>query len=446
MSVITQFIPLYLLVPLILFALLVILLVIIGKVPISYNVRNLIVRWRITLLTALAFTLVVGLMTAMLGFVNGMYRLTENSGQPSNVIVLADGATDELFSNLGFGDITQIELHPGVARDDQGKPLASWEVYVVVNQPIPNLPPDAVRQRRFIQVRGMMDAPRSGVVHNMPLHEGGKWFSSEGVEKLKDSAKGEEIAVQAVIGEGLARELGKDYGKPALLVGDTFDLGPRKWKVVGILQSSGATFDSEVWAKRQIVGEMFGKNSYTTVVLRCTDPGAAQETAKDLSANYKRPAVQAITEPEYYEKLNTTNEQFLYSVLVVVTIMAIGGVFGIMNTMFAAISQRIKDIGVLRILGFARWQVLVSFFLEALVLALVGGAIGCLLGYLLANGWTATSTIGANQGGGKSIVFKLVVDGKIILGGLVFSLIMGCIGGLVPAWSAMRLRPLESVR
>ena len=126
--------------------------------------------------------------------------------------------------------------------------------------------------------------------------------------------------------------------------------------------------------------------------------------------------------------------------------MAIGGVFGVMNTMFAAISQRTKDIGVLRILGFARWQILVSFFLESLCLALLGGILGCALGSL-ANGLDATSTVGSSTGGSpKSVALKLIVDANTILAGMAFTLVMGAIGGLIPAWSAMRLRPLESLR
>jgi ABC-type antimicrobial peptide transport system permease subunit len=117
-----------------------------------------------------------------------------------------------------------------------------------------------------------------------------------------------------------------------------------------------------------------------------------------------------------------------------------------MNTMFAAISQRSKDIGVLRILGFARWQILVSFFLEALLLALVGGLIGCALG-LLADGWTASSIVSSGYGGGgKSVVLKLVVDTKILLSGLVFALGMGVLGGLVPSLTALSSKPLSAVR
>ena len=444
-------------------------------VPFSYNARNVAVRWRTTLLTALAFTLVVGLLTVMLAFVNGMYRLTESSGVPSNVLVMADGATDELFSNLGYGDITEVALRDEVALDEQGRRLVSWEVYIVVNQPIPTRKCPACgkmvaigdidnrlrehgeptcpgsgtemkggRQRRFIQVRGVEDPAISGKVHNLALSEGGSWFSQAGVQPLPGGAKGEQ-AIQAVIGEGLARELGADQGKKSLQLDDVFDLGGRKWAVVGIMKSAGSTFDSEVWAKHSLAGDLFGKKSYTTVVLRTADAETAQKLAEDLTANYKKPAVQAQPEPAYYESLNTTNKQFLYAVIVVVIIMAIGGVFGVMNTMFAAISQRTKDIGVLRILGYARWQVLASFFLEALLLALLGGLLGCALGSL-ANGYTASSIVSSGQGGGKSVVLKLVVDGRILLAGLGFSLLMGCLGGLVPALSAMRLKPLEAVR
>src|SRR5436190_15628565 len=117
-------------------------------VPLSYNVRNLLVRWKTTLMTALAFTLVVSLMTVMLAFVNGMYKLTEGSGQPGNVMVMSDGSTDEAFSTLGFRDVTEVELHPAVLRDAQGRPLASWEVYLIVNQPIPGA--TTGRKRRFL--------------------------------------------------------------------------------------------------------------------------------------------------------------------------------------------------------------------------------------------------------------------------------------------------------
>jgi ABC-type antimicrobial peptide transport system permease subunit len=412
-------------------------------VPLSYNVRNLVVRWRVTLLTALAFTLVVGLMIVMLAFVNGLYKLTEGSSHAENIIVLSDGAIDELFSNLGFGDITEIEYIPKEVNGRLVNVPVSWEVYVVINHPIKNAAKGA-RQRRFVQVRGLVDPARSGFVHHVGLHEGSKWFSTAGAQSRKRGDPTDAL-VQAVLGEGIARELGHDLGKPTLEVGDEFELGPRTWVVTGILASSGSTFDSEIWTKRQIVSELFGKDGCTTVVMRTPDGETAKSVAKDLTENYKKPAVQATLETEYYDKLNATNQQFLYSIVFVTIIMAIGGVFGVMNTMFAAISQRTKDIGVLRILGYSRWQVLVSFFMESLLLAIVGGLLGCALGSL-ANGYTATSILSSGQGGGKTVMLKLVVDGRILMTGMLFAIGMGCVGGLIPALSAMRLRPLESLR
>ncbi|MGL4550488.1 MAG: ABC transporter permease, partial [Gemmataceae bacterium] len=254
-----------------------------------------------------------------------------------------------------------------------------------------------------------------------------------------------EQAIQAIIGEGLSRELGPDAGKRALEVGDTFELGPRKWAVAGILASSGSTFDSEVWAKFQLVGQQFGKPSYTTCVLRTGGPDEAVKLASYLKAEYKKPAVSAQQETVYYAGLNTTNQQFLYATIVVMLIMAIGCAFGVMNTMFAAIAQRTKDIGVLRIIGYSRWQVLTSFFMEALALAVVGGLVGIGIGSLC-HGLSATSNIASGPGGGKSVVIKLVVDQWVLGVGMGFSLFMGCVGGLIPALSAMRLKPLESLR
>jgi putative ABC transport system permease protein len=423
--------------------LLLLALAVFGKVPISYNLRNLRVRWRTSLLTALAFTLVVGLMTVMLAFVNGMYRLTEGSGRPDNVVVLSEGGTDELFSNLSNRDTGEVEGHRGVLRDAEGRPLASREVYFIVTQPVPKS--RGKRKRRFLPVRGLDDPARAGAVHRLELHPGGRWFGGAGVQPLPGDPAGGEQAVQAVLGEGVARDLGRDQGKKSLQVGDVFEAGPRKWAVVGILNSAGSTFDSEVWAKRQIVGPMFGKENYTTVVLRTADAETARATAEDLSANYRQCAVQALVETEYFRKLNATNQQFLVAIIAVTVTMGAGGVLGVMNTMFATVAQRAKDVAVLRILGFARRQVLASFFLEALCIALVGGLAGCAVGWL-ADGWTASSIVGSEQGHGRSLVLKLVVDGRVLLTGMLFALGMGCVGGLAPALWAMSLKPLHAVR
>jgi ABC-type antimicrobial peptide transport system permease subunit len=253
------------------------------------------------------------------------------------------------------------------------------------------------------------------------------------------------LAVQAVIGEGLARELGKDWGREQLAVGDAFEAGPRSWVVVGVLKSAGTTFDSEVWAKRQLVGQTFHRERHTTLTLRTAGAAAARELAQDLSVNYKNTPVNAIVETGYYDKLNDTNRQFLGAAVVVTVVLAVGGAFGMMNTMFAAVAQRTKDIGMLRILGFSRRQILSSFFLEAMVMAAAGGLLGCTLGALV-NGWTAKSILSGGQGAGKSVLLKLSVDGDVLLVGLLFATGMGVVSGLAPAVAAMRLRPSDAMR
>lgn len=447
-----------------------------NQVPLRYNLRNLTVRWRTTLMTALAFTSVVALLTVMLAFVNGMYRLTENSGHAENLMILSDGMTDETFSNLSSFDVGDVENQVGVVRRNQ-RPLASRETYMVVNQMLPHAAPGRPK-RRFLQLRGIDDPQLAAAVHSVRLDAGGVWFSRSGLQPVSQASKHEhrplaekrgetkgppaaganglisELAIQTVLGEGIARELGHDRtpeqmaqarNKERLDVGDTFPLGDRVWVVAGIMQSAGSTFDSEIWAKRSIVAPLFGKDIYTTVVIRCQDAASAQRLKKFFTTQYKKSALQAHVETEYYAGLQETNQQFLYAVVFVAIVMSVGGIFGVMNTMFAAISQRTKDIGVLRLLGYGRGPILVSFLLESLVIALVGGLLGCALG-TLADGWTANSVVTSSQGSGKFVVLKLAVDSNIIAVGLLLSIFMGLLGGLLPALSAVRLRALEALR
>ena len=154
-----------------------------------------------------------------------------------------------------------------------------------------------------------------------------------------------------------------------------------------------------------------------------------------LRNNFKKESVIARLEKDYYSGLSETSKQFLFAIVFVTAVMAVGGVFGVMNTMFAAISNRIKDIGVLRILGYARWHVLVSFLLESLVIAFLGGLAGCALGSLT-DGLSANSMVGNGNGGGKTVVIGLVVDANIWAAGMFLAILMGALGGLLPAISA----------
>ncbi len=518
-------------------------LFLINRVPVSYNVLNLVVRWKNTAMTALAFTMVISLLTVMLGFVNGMYALTENSGQPGNLLILAEGATDESFSNLGFSDLSDLENQRGIVKDADGRPLTSRETYLVASQPIKDPQPGRPK-RRFLQVRGVDDAERSARVHALTLHPGSSWFSEAGVREI-EGRSGLSL-VEVVLGNGIAGELGADRSPAELAkaknperldTGDIFHVGDREWVVSGVLQPSGSTYDSEVWAKQSLIGPMFGKSGCTTLVARtyvdkalvedaiagklvkiveetiAPDPdlvaaaeargekppestvkvtetplvwlaeehkkllqervaalpadnpeaevsldglpprtvkalrdAAATRLKKFFTTEYEKSAVAPQVESEYFANLSSTNIQFLVAIAVVTCIMSLGGIFGVMNTMFATISQRTKDIGVLRLLGYKRGQILVSFLLESLVLAVFGGLVGCALGSL-ADGFTANSIVtGGPGGGGKFVVLRITVDSVILGCGLLLSIGMGFLGGLIPAFTAMRLTALEALR
>ncbi len=456
-----------------------IVLLAVGKVPLAYNLRNVRVRWKTNAMTAFAFTCVIGLMVFLLAFVNGMNNLTENSGVPGNVFVLSDGSTDEVLSNLGYGDLDNVErvvvtldaknkplAEPvrvaTVERDGRPKFLASRETYYNINQLIPlragewdahlathpedrGQPPRQLR-RRFVQVRSVEDPEVSAAVHNVDLYPGGRWFSASGVDG--------QSRIECVLGEGVAGVLGEDQGKKRLQPGDEFVLGDEKtmrWVVTGVMRSEGKTFGSEVWVRRfNRITKPFGKENYTTLVLRTEQDTieASRAMAHHLGARYTQQKLKAFAEPDYFAELTKTNNFFLTAVVIVAVVMAIGGVFGMMTTMFASIAQRIRDIGVLRLLGFKRWQVTISFLIESLTIAAIGGAVGCFVAWFFADGKSSVSTLSGGGGGpgGKSFALTIDVDAQVMALGMTFTLVMGRLGGLVPAMSAMRMKILDSLR
>jgi ABC-type antimicrobial peptide transport system permease subunit len=309
-------------------------------------------------------------------------------------------------------------------------------------------------KRRFLQTRGVDDPEMSALVHGLKLADGGRWFSPAGVGPLPDAGPDDAPAVEVVLGPGIAREMALDRTPEAnaaarnpkrLEPGDTFSLNDRAWLVVGLLESSGSTYDSEVWAKQSLVGKMFGKENYSSLVVRAADAAAAEKLRDYFAEEYTRAKLAAIVETKYFEGLSSTNAQILVGAMIVAGFTAVGGIFGVMNTMFAAISQRVKDIGVLRLLGYRRRQILVSFLLESMLLALVGGLLGCAIG-LLADGWTATSVVSSGQGGGRLVVLKLTVDATVLCTGMLLALLMGLLGGLFPSLTAMRLSALDALR
>ena len=184
---------------------------------------------------------------------------------------------------------------------------------------------------------------------------------------------------------------------------------------------------------------------YTTIVLRLP----TYEIASQACAYYKDLPdfkVNAMPEKDYYQKLTENTRTFQVAAIVIAIIMAVGGCFGLMNTMFAAVAQRVKDIGVLRIIGYSKLQILISFLVESLLIAALGGILGVLIG-LGVNGIEQKGQLSSGQGGGsKTVVFKMVVDKEVIRVACIFTVVMGLLWGIIPAVSAMRIKPLDAVR
>jgi ABC-type antimicrobial peptide transport system permease subunit len=216
------------------------------------------------------------------------------------------------------------------------------------------------------------------------------------------------------------------------------------------MKSEGTTFGSEIWALRSPnIYQPFGKERFTTGVARTEADTleAARAYAHHLNIRYTQHKLKAFAEPDYYAELTKTNNDFLVAIIIVAVVMAIGGVFGMMTTMFASIAQRIRDIGVLRLLGFKRWQIMISFMIETLTIALVGGLAGCLLAWLFVDGKDSVSTLNNGNGmGGKNFAVKIHVSPEVMALGMLFALMMGRLGGLVPALSAMRAKILDTLR
>lgn len=381
-------------------------------VPVSYSYRSLMVRWKTTLMTASGFTLVVAALVVMLAFINGIQTLCTTSGEPENVIVLNKGSNDEVLSQLDRNQVSQLEATRIETASGATRPIASPELFLVINR-------YSERERDYflMQVRGVQ--PAAFKVHSQVRFLEGRPFRAGQAEMA--------------IGRAVQRE-------HKLNVGDVFEMGRKRWRISGIFESGGSAFESEVWCDLTEVASQFRREGlYSTVVLRMPDGATAEKVAAELT-NGRRTSVDAKTEPQYYAKQAEGTKFLQTAAWVIAWFMGVGAVFGVMNTMFAAIGQRIKDIAVMRIMGFQPYQILLSFLLEAILIALIGGALGTALGYTT-NGLTQNTDLGSRQ-----VEFAFRVDQTIVLMAVGFSLGMGVLGGILPALSAMRVTPLEALR
>ena len=385
-------------------------------IPLAYNFRSARERWTSSVVAVMGIAGTVSVFVAMLALARGFKATLVSSGLPQNALVQQAGADSEMTSALLVESVRVIEDAPQVARRGS-EPLVSPEVVVIAALPLRGTGSDA-----NVQMRGV--SPRVVAVRDNVRMIQGRFFHP-GLYEI-------------VVGRNAARAY------EGLDLGAAVRIGPGTWKVVGIFDASGSAFDSEIWADADVLNGNYqrptGVFQTVTARLRSTEDFPAFEATLKGDPRLK---VQTLREPAYYEgqsRVVTT----LITVLggLVALVMGVGAILGALNTMYSAVAERAREIAVLRALGFGRGSVVVSFLVESLLIALVGGIIGC-LAVLPVNGVT-TGTMNWQTFSHLSFAFRITPD---LLGlGLVFALLMGVLGGLPPAIRAARANVAVTLR
>lgn len=361
---------------------------------------------------------VVAVLVALLAMSDGYSETLRKTGSADTAIVMRGASASEVMSVLDHDSVVLIPQAPGIVKDAQGKPIASPELVVAANLPIKGGSAD---DEGSVQVRGVGD--EAWIVRpQVKIIEGRKF--TPGMREL-------------IAGKGAAGQFA------GLVPGQQVRLGNQLWTVVGIF-SSGDAMDSEIWGDAPVVADTYRRGgSRASVTVRLDNPAAFNAFKAALAANPQL-KVDASTTYDYFSKQSEGVSKFLTFIGIVVgSIMAIGAIFGALNTMFAAVAARAREIATLRAIGFRGLPVVVAVMLETMLLALLGGLIGGLLAWLIFNGYSA-STLAAGTVGKLS--FELKVSPELLWVGLLWALTIGFIGGLFPALRAARLPVTTALR
>jgi putative ABC transport system permease protein len=384
------------------------------KIPLIYNIRSIMQRPASTVMTAVSIGLVVAVFVAMLALATGFRAALAKTGSRDNVIVLRQGAQDELSSGIGRETARLIATFPHVAAGDDGKPLVSPEIYVLLN------PERKTGGIGNVVARGVDDRA-FGVRHGVHIVAGRKFNSG---------------ASEVIIGRRIAERFAN------MNIGDSLEFGGRKWAVVGHFGSDGSGFESEVWGENEQFMPVFRGEVYQSVIFRLA-PGAKLDEVKRAMESDPRMQVSVRDEQDFYTSQSAILSTTLSIMAVFISaIMSIGAIFGAVNTMYAAVASRSPEIAVLLTLGFKPRSVLASFLSEAAVIAFIGGLVGCLFA-LPING-IATST--TNWQSFSEVAFAFRVTPTLLLYGVIFAVVMGVLGGLLPAWRAARMPVIQALR
>ena len=354
---------------------------------------------------------VVGVLVALLAIGEGFQAVLAEAGRLDDAIVLRKGASAELNSGLSREDVVLVAQAPGILRDKTGNPIASAEVVVVANLPKRSSGTDA-----NVEIRGV----------------GQRVWELRSNARIIEGRRFETGKRELVIGKGAQTEF------DGLEVGRTVRLGLQDWTVVGVF-ASGDAHESELWSDPEVLQGAYNRDGYQSVTVKLTDADAF-DTLKAALSSDPRLKVDVQRTRDYYATQSEDLTRLIRILgVAIAAIMGVGAVFGALNTMYAAVSARSREIATLRALGFSATPVVISVMLEAALLALVGGVIGAGIAWAVFDNYTA-STLGANF---SQVVFAFQVSPQLILNGLLWALGIGLLGGLFPAVHAAR-QPVTS--
>jgi len=366
-------------------------------------------------MTALGIALTVAIAIMIMSLLAGLRQAFVQSGDPLNVLVMRKGAEAEMQSWVQMEQAQTLKYLPGVARASGGEPLASDECAVMI----------VLRRRNGtgdvnVTLRGMsQNGPE--LRPNVRLVEG-RWFRSGH----------REIVISRSIHE---RFEGAELGK-------ALRFGRGLWTVVGVFDANGGAQDSEIWGHVNQMEQDFDRSGgYSSVLLRATDPAAAMALKKRVGDD-QRLKMDGVLETDYYTAQTKSGAPIQFVGMIVGIIMAIGSSFAAMNTMYAAVAYRSREIATLRTIGFSRGSILISFVIEAVLLSLIGAAAGILLMLPFNNLTTGTS----NAVTFSEVVFRMRMTPEVLLTATLFAVVMGVTGGVAPAWHASRQDILVALR
>jgi putative ABC transport system permease protein len=384
-------------------------------IPLAYNLRNLTVRKTTTLMTALGIALTVSVLVAVLALVNGLRGAFASTGNSLNVLVMRKGSTAELTGGMTREMFSDLKSEAGVARAADGQPLASLELMTVINLPGIDQP-DGIN----ITLRGVTEAGLR-IREQVKLAQG-RWFRAGQRE--------------VVVGKSVAKRY------RAAEIGRKLRFGKGEWEVVGVMDAGQGAVNSEMFADlNQMSGDFNRFDALSSALLRASDAAAVDALINSINDD-RRLNANAQTEKRYLDAQTISAKPIQYLGVFVAIIMAVGSSFAAMNTMYAAVARRGREVGTLRVLGFSRASILTSFFFESLLLSAIGGVLGCLLVLPLNNVTTALMSFSSFS----EVAFNFRVGPQAMAVGIAFALVMGAIGGVFPARLAARKEILAALR